>query len=102
MCVWLITQPGHLARLERIDSADDLELAVGDEFRKDGSGGTELLDHHLDIITDGIRNRITRHAAALIDGGLDETYQRGDVTFSLTALDSRGYGAAAFMAQYDQ
>ncbi|HKP37477.1 MAG TPA: hypothetical protein VJT71_11530 [Pyrinomonadaceae bacterium] len=39
---------------------------------------------------------------ATINGGLDETNKRGDMTFSVAALDSSSYGAAAFMAQYDQ
>lgn len=58
--------------------------------------------HHPDVATDGIRNRITGHSAATIDCGLDETNERGDMTFSVAALDSRSYGAAAFMAQYNQ
>src|SRR6185295_10004429 len=80
----------------------DLELAVGDEFGKDWSRGTEFLDHHPNVGTNGISDRIAGHSPALIDCRLDETHEHGDVTFSVAALDSRGYGAAAFVAQYDQ
>jgi hypothetical protein len=60
------------------------------------------LDHHLNVTADGILDWITGYSAAPINCGLDQTNERGEVTFSLAALDSRSYGAAAFVAQYDQ
>ena len=61
-----------------------------------------MLDHHPDVASDRVRDRITGHTVARINCGLDETNERGDMTFSVPTLDSRRYGAAAFMAQYDQ
>ena len=60
-----------------------------------------MLDHHLNVGPHGIRHQVTRSSTALIDRGFDEINERGDVTISL-ALESRGYRAAAFVAQYDQ